>query len=528
MRRLTTMKKALCLALAVLTVLGSFAGCGKQDSANAGVEDLRDTPETEKTIEDYRTSRVGAATGTYPATILPGVLPDAQIVEYNTIPDMVLALNLGKIDTCAADASYYTCMLWEGMALDRLKEPLVTSDYGMVFQKGKNAELRRQFNAFIAEMMENGAYEQLQEKWFGDTEPTEFLDPGSLTGTNGTIKVITTVEAKPFAYLKDQQIVGYDIDVLTLFAEKHGYQLEITDVSFPAVLLGISQGKYDIAACGFTITPERAESVDFSYPYHQEDVIFMIQKGSGEQDSPSAFFDSLRESFEKTFLRENRWKLILEGIFTTLIISFFAVLGGTALGFLLYMAVRSQYSLVSGITKAIAGVYAKLIAGTPTLVVLMLLCYVVFGKVNIDGIVVAIIGFILTFGSFVYGQLALTVEGVDKGQTEAAYALGYSRNRAFFRIVLPQAMKMFVPVYSAEIVGLIKATSVVGYIAVNDLTKMGDIIRSNTYEAFFPLIAVAVIYFMITWGASALLDILRKKTEPKRRKDRDILKGVVR
>ena len=89
-------------------------------------------------------------------------------------------------------------------------------------------------------------------------------------------------------------------------------------------------------------------------------------------------------------------------------------------------------------------------------------------------------------------------------------------------------MKMFIPVYSSEIIGLIKATSVVGYIAVNDLTKMGDIIRSNTYEAFFPLIAVAVIYFLITWGASALLNIVRIKLEPKRRKNKNVLKGVVR
>ena len=109
------------------------------------------------------------------------------------------------------------------------------------------------------------------------------------------------------------------------------------------------------------------------------------------------------------------------------------------------------------------------------------------------------------------------MEGVDRGQTEAAYALGYGRNRTFFRIVLPQAMKMFAPAYSAEIVSLVKATSVVGYIAVNDLTKVGDIIRSNTYEAFFPLIVVAIIYFLITCGITAVLDLLRRKTDPRKR-----------
>ena len=264
--------------------------------------------------------------------------------------------------------------------------------------------------------------------------------------------------------------------------------------------------------------------MNFSEPYMAADVVMATYERNGFE----SFWDTVGESFEKTFIRESRWKLIVEGIFTTLLISICAVLGGTVLGFLLYLAARSKNRILSAVTRVFAKIYSKLITGTPTLVVLMLLFYVVFGRTNFGGTVVAIIGFVLTFASFVYSQLALTVEAVDKGQTEAAYALGYSRNQTFFRIVLPQAMKMFLPVYSAEIVGLIKATSVVGYIAVNDLTKMGDIIRGNTYEAFFPLIAVAVIYFMITWGAAALLGVLQRKTEPKRRKNKNILKGVVR
>lgn len=272
------------------------------------------------------------------------------------------------------------------------------------------------------------------------------------------------------------------------------------------------------------MTPERKESVNFSDPYMNADVVMAYY----EKDGMESFFSNLGESFEKTFIREGRWKLILEGVVTTVIISVFAVLGGTVLGFALYLAARSKYKALSKTTRIFARIYSKLIAGTPTLVILMLLFYVVFGQIDVDGIIVATVGFAFIFGAFVYGQLELTVDGVDKGQTEAAYALGYSRNKTFFRIILPQAMKMFVPVYSAEIVGLIKATSVVGYIAVNDLTKMGDIIRSNTYEAFFPLIAVAVIYFMITWGIAALLGILKRKTEPKRRKNKNILKGVVR
>lgn len=731
-----------------LFVLSALAGCA--DKSKVGGDKTN--------VEDYKNSKVGIMTGSYQSTIIGDFFPDATILEYNNPADMLYALTENKIDITMIDASSYTCALWEGLQISRLDEVAETSSYGIIFPKGQQQELRLQVNAFLAKIKENGTYDKLNEKWFGNKEPAEFLDPEALTGTNGTLRVIVNNELKPFGYIKNGKLVGYDVEILTLFAEEYGYRLDITSVPFQSLLAGVSGGAYQLGISGLTITEERKETFDFSDTYHNEDIIYvvagdgdglnafrraelgavtgslyggycrelfpnahisefnnfsdvlmalrqgkvagtmldrpnfnavkrtdsklsavnvpqysveigfgfqkteegyalqaqmnsfldklradgrldsMLDKWYGEtepsvsipleelKENPKTlrvsidttrkpfvymyegkpvgfeiealylfckeygynveiedvsfasglaglagekydlvcgglymtperkesvnfsepymvadvvmatyeksgvgnFFASIGESFEKTFIRESRWKLIVKGILTTLLISVCAVLGGTVLGFLLYLAARSKNRALSSVTRVFTKIYSKLITGTPTLVVLMLLFYVVFGRSDLGGTVVAIIGFILTFGSFVYGQLALTVEAVDKGQTEAAYALGYSRNRTFFRIVLPQAMKMFLPVYSAEIVGLIKATSVVGYIAVNDLTKMGDIIRGNTYEAFFPLIAVAVIYFMITWGAAALLGIMQRKFEPKRRKKKNILKGVAR
>ena len=741
-------KKILCLFMIFLFVLSALAGCA--DKSKVGGDKTN--------VEDYKNSKVGIMTGSYQSTIIGDFFPDATILEYNNPADMLYALTENKIDITMIDASSYTCALWEGLQISRLDEVAETSSYGIIFPKGQQQELRLQVNAFLAKIKENGTYDKLNEKWFGNKEPAEFLDPEALTGTNGTLRVIVNNELKPFGYIKNGKLVGYDVEILTLFAEEYGYRLDITSVPFQSLLAGVSGGAYQLGISGLTITEERKETFDFSDTYHNEDIIYvvagdedglnvfqnaelgavtgslyggycrelfpnarvsefnnfsdvlmalrqgkvagtmldrpnfnavkrtdsklsavtvpqysveigfgfqkteegyalqaqmnsfldklradgrldsMLDKWYGEtepsvsvpleglKENPKTlrvsidttrkpfvymyegkpvgfeiealylfckeygynveiedvsfasglaglagekydlvcgglymtperkesvnfsepymvadvvmatyeksgvgnFFASIGESFEKTFIRERRWKLIVKGILTTLLISVCAVLGGTVLGFLLYLAARSKNRALSSVTRVFTKIYSKLITGTPTLVVLMLLFYVVFGRSDLGGTVVAIIGFILTFGSFVYGQLALTVEAVDKGQTEAAYALGYSRNRTFFRIVLPQAMKMFLPVYSAEIVGLIKATSVVGYIAVNDLTKMGDIIRGNTYEAFFPLIAVAVIYFMITWGAAALLGIMQRKFEPKRRKKKNILKGVAR
>ena len=126
----------------------------------------------------------------------------------------------------------------------------------------------------------------------------------------------------------------------------------------------------------------------------------------------------------------------------------------------------------------------------------------------------------------VLSLLRMGVGAVDNGQYEAAYSLGYSNRRTFYRIILPQALPHVLPAYKGEVVSLIKATSIVGYIAVQDLTKMSDIVRSRTYEAFFPLIAVTIIYFLLEGLIGFAVSRISVQFNPKRRKPEDILKGV--
>ena len=270
------------------------------------------------------------------------------------------------------------------------------------------------------------------------------------------------------------------------------------------------------------MTAERKESVNFSDPYMEAKVVMAKCERNGFEN----FILSLKEGFEKTFIREHIWKLIIEGVNNTLMITFFAVLGGTILGFALFMLTRTRIKWLAKFATILGKIHSVIVAGTPILVILMILFYIVFTSADISGTLVAIIGFTLTFSSYVYNNLALAVSGVDNGQLEAAYALGYGRNRAFFRIVFPQAMRMFLPGYSAEIVSLLKATSIVGYIAVNDITKMGDIIRGNTYEPFFPLFTVAIIYFLISWIIIALFSLLIKRVDFKRNRGKKLIKGV--
>ena len=170
----------------------------------------------------------------------------------------------------------------------------------------------------------------------------------------------------------------------------------------------------------------------------------------------------------------------------------------------------------SRLADGISDLFVKLLQGTPTVVLLMLLFYVVFAKTPLSAASVAIIGFTLNLGAYGSEIMRSGMESIDPGQREAALALGYTETQAFFRFIFPQAARLFLPVYRSEIVSLLKATSIVGYITVQDLTKMSDIIRARTYEAFFPLFATALIYFLLAWIITLIMGFILNTVEPKR------------
>ena len=486
-----------------------------------------DGQENGKTLADFENASIGVLTGSVYDTFAKERFPNARRAYYSMFSDMIVAVEQGKIDGYLSENTYVTAAIWEGAKIQAIDEAIDCTHAGFIFQKNEpSAMLREQMNAFVLASKENGTLAALNKKWFSKTEPTEKPDFDSLTGENGTIKIAVAPDLKPISYIKDGKLTGYEMEVVYLFAKEYGYKLDMEYMTFDAILPGVITGKYDIGTGAVTITEERAQSLDFSESHLTVDVV-MVVKAETDSAAQSGFWDELKEDFHKTFIRENRWKLIVEGIGVTMLISICAVIAGTLLGFGLYMLSRSDAKVLQLFAKGVAKVYSRIIAGTPVVVILMILFYVIFGNVrDMSGIVVAILGFTLTFGAFVYDHMTVSVSSIDRGQTEAAYALGYTKNKTFFRIIFPQAMTIFLPSYCGQAVELIKATAVVGYVAVNDLTKMGDIIRSNTYEAFFPLIATAVIYFLLTWMLSALLGLVKRHFEPKRRSAEMILKGV--
>lgn len=281
----------------------------------------------------------------------------------------------------------------------------------------------------------------------------------------------------------------------------------------------LASGKCSVAM-GLIEDEERAESVSFTDGYISYDIIALYYQDS-EDNMP--FFQRVATSFTKTFVREDRWKMFVQGADTTLQISVLSVLFGTILGLLLYLWVANGKKAELRVTNILGWIAGS----TPMVVLLMILYYILFGRYVISNVAVAIVGFTFVFGCSFYEKILSGVKAVGTGQEEAARAQGFSANQTFFRIIFPQAIVHFAPNYKSDVISLIQDTSVVGYIAVMDLTKMSDLIRGRTYEAFFPLLATAGIYYLLILIVTTLLRNLFFMIDSKNRRKERILKGIV-
>ena len=220
---------------------------------------------------------------------------------------------------------------------------------------------------------------------------------------------------------------------------------------------------------------------------------------------------SLIESFTNNLIVEDRYRMILDGLQVTLLITLCAAVLGTLLGGLVCWMRMSRRRWL----PQVARVYIDLMRGTPVLVLLMLMYYVVMAPIDATGIVVAIVTFAMNTAAYISEMLRTTIQGIDRGQTEAGLALGFTGRQTFFKIILPQVVRKVMPVYQGEIVSLLKGTSIVGYIAVSDMTRASDLIRSRTFDAFFPLIVTAIIYFLMAWLIGLLLQSLVQRKRMK-------------
>lgn len=469
-------------------------------------------------LDELNGKTLGVATGSVFDRVALERLPGAQVSYFNAQPDIVTALLAGKVDAMITDEPMARDIVNKTPGLRLIPEMFRSDSYAFAFPLDHTA-LRDEVNTVLAELKSSGILAEMDERWFGEDDGAKVLPDLPLTGERGVIRFATSTSCAPFAYIKDGEIVGYDIEAALRICHKLGYSLEITDMDTGAMVPGIQAGKFDMGGACLTITEERKQSVLFSEADYTGGIVAIVRTGEAANGG-GGLWSYLQDGFYKTFLLENRWKLFVRGLGVTLLISVASAVLGTALGFCLCMARRSKRKWLN----APARLLVRIVQGVPVLVLLMILYFLVLKDLK-SGVVVAVAGFSINFAAYVSEMMRTGIETVDAGQLEAAQALGFGKVRAFWKVTAPQAIRTILPVYRGEFISMVKMTSVVGYITIQDLTRMSDIVRGLTYDAFFSLISTAIIYFTLANLMGMGLSALEKRLDPKRRKR--IVKGVV-
>lgn len=478
-------------------------------------KNIADDDARQKTsLDDLDDKRIGVITGTAGEEASEERFPDAHIHDMENLVSATAALKSNKIDALVYERATLTAIANQDPQLEVIEEPVKVVDVAVAVKKG-NSALLDSVNRAITELENAGILDDMRKRWFADEgylPDMPRLDPPD---TQEILRVGTEALMPPFEFIdSNNQCVGFDIELAQRIGQILNKRIIVNDMNFIAIIPALEAEKIDLAISCFNITEERLRKVDFSIPYHTSENVALVRKTAGGPVSPGGgFFSNLKNSFYSNIIQEQRYLLIFDGLRVTVIISLFSFISGTVLGFLICLMTMVKNRFI----KTVAHVYISILQGVPDLVLLMIIFYVVFAAVEINPVIVAVITFGMHFAAYVAEMLHAAIKTVDKGQREAGIAIGFTSWQAFIYIILPQALRRVLPVYKGEFITMVKMTSVVGYIAVADLTKASDIIRSRTFDAFFPLVMVAALYFAISWLLILTMDYIDRKTDPKRK-----------
>jgi polar amino acid transport system substrate-binding protein len=474
-------------------------------------------------VDDLKRKRIAVLMGSTHDQYARKNFPDATVLQYNTPSDMVLAVKSGKADAGIYSEPELSHLLLQEHSLAAIGTPLFSAKAGMAFHQ-EDDSLRLSFNRFLDQIRKNGIFDDMVNRWItGENGVMPTLPANPPTKASLVVGIISDI-GLPFTTVRNNHLEGFNIELLDRFGAYTGKQIIYRDIEFAGIIAALKSRKIDMIGTLMAITEERSKSINFSDAYYEGDAkMFVLKKNIAspasevivqERQWMSESLDGIVNSFRNNIIRENRWRLILDGLRVTVEVSFLSALWGTALGGLICFMRMSHVKPL----EIAAKFYIAVMRGTPVLVLLMLIFYVAFASVDIDPVSVAVIAFGLNFGAYASEIYRSGIESIDRGQSEAGIAIGFTKVQTFIVIILPQMVSRILPVYKGEFISLVKMTSIVGYIAVQDLTKASDIIRSRTFDAFFPIIMVAVLYYLISWALLLLIGYLEKTTNPRIRR----------
>ncbi len=457
---------------------------------------------------DVATARIAAMTGTTGEMYIREHYPQADVQDFDDINDALMSLSTAKSDYVVTTYTTALTAARKAGGMTVLPERFFKAANAMAVSK-KDPALLAGLNEVITQMSESGELQQVIDRWVRPDGSDYVVESVPQVESGTPIRVGISATREPVGFISGGDYAGLDIELIKRVAYKLGRPVEFHDMKFASLIAALESGKIDMIISNMTPTDERRKKVDFTVGYFENpDVLLALDHtvpvAQGEQKS---WLQRVKESFYNNLILEQRYMLVVKGLLQTLLITLFAALLGTVLGGVVCAMRMSRSGFVNGFARG----YINLIRGIPVLVLLMILFYVVFASSGLSATIVAVITFALNMAAYSSEMFRTAIQSVDKGQKEAGIALGFTKVQTFINIIMPQAVRTVLPVYKGELISMLKMTSVVGYIAVVDLTKASDIIRSRTFDAFFPLLLVAAVYFLIAWLIGVALDYLNNK-----------------
>jgi len=432
---------------------------------------------------------------------------DLTTLKFNTTSDALMALSQGKVDAFVEDESTISSAEMKRLGIRRAFYGDEAIPCGFPLRKDEPG-LRDSLSHFIDSLRATGEMQEIHDRWFQCENYTDATIPDLGPEPKGRPLVAgSSIELPPMGYHIGDDWRGFEPELLKRFGRYIGRPVIIEFYPIASVVQALQTGKIDLFFGGVFITEERQKTMDFSSSHVDLRAACFVKDESAS--SSVGFFDGIKEMVYNNLIVEDRWQYITGGLWETVKISVLAILLGSLLGAgICWMRMnRRRWMAVT------AKVYINLMRGIPILVFLMIMFYVVLAPTGMSGTAVAVIAFAMNFAAYVSEMFRTAIGAVGKGQTEAGLALGLTRWQTFRHVVAPQALRNVLPVYKGEAISLVKTTSIVGYIAIQDLTRASDIIRTRTFDALFPLLIVTVIYFILAWLLGKLLDLTVKNNK---------------
>ena len=496
------MRRCFFIMIAAILWLVSCSGNKTQDLS--GVQ----------SVEDMRGHSVAVAMGSSYDLML-SELGGVDVIRLG-VGELLVAVEKGRSEFCIIDQIQARMLNLESRGLEIKFNNILKGTACAGFRK-EDSLLCYRFNGYLSGIREAGEYDRWLDEW--KSAPDSMADASLLVPKHEkkpgdrALHVGITI-TYPYLFLKENNLTGIEVDMFNRFCEKAGYPVDYEIYDFSALIPALNSGKIDVILSHMRRTDERAKQVLFSDAYIEGGGAAVCRNENSTSPGVRAGIVSrIKDSFKNNLVVEQRWKLMADGLWVTIRISVLSIVAAVMAGIMLCRLRMSRRRMVSSPT----GVVIDLLRGIPLLVILMLMFYVIFASSRITGTWVTVISFGLYYGAYFSEVFRTGMESIDKGQWEAGFALGLRKFQTFRKVVLPQALSRIIPVLKGEVIALIKMTSVVGYVAVVDLTKASDIIRARTLDAFFPLILVSVVYIILAWMTGWGLKALERQLTPKSR-----------